>query len=156
MESADFAAVCEPQRADPLVLPHQFRHIGPETDFAAKAPVLSQQEFQKPLNPAGRPEQPLGKHGPEHDNKLGKRHVVLFRIAIQHEQQKKHIGKSRFRRKGPELLRLNSPAEDFMRVLRREIGHNLTSQGFYEAINYSFVSPAHPDMLELRDRKSVV
>lgn len=47
------------------------------------------------------------------------------------------------------LLRLDSPAEDFMRVLRREIGHNLTSQGFYEAINYSFVSPAHPDMLGL-------
>ncbi len=47
------------------------------------------------------------------------------------------------------IIRMDSPAEDPMRKLCREIGHNLTSQGFYQAINYSFVAPVHHDMAAL-------
>lgn len=47
------------------------------------------------------------------------------------------------------VIRMDSPAEDPMRKLCRDIGHNLTSQGFYQAINYSFVAPAHHDMTAL-------
>ncbi|NLZ16721.1 MAG: phenylalanine--tRNA ligase subunit beta [Desulfobulbaceae bacterium] len=47
------------------------------------------------------------------------------------------------------LIRMDSPLEDPMRKLCREIGSNLTSQGFYEAINYSFVVPTHHDMVGL-------
>ncbi len=47
------------------------------------------------------------------------------------------------------LIRMDSPVEDPMRKLCREIGRNLTSQGFYEAINYSFASPGHHDMAAL-------
>lgn len=47
------------------------------------------------------------------------------------------------------LIRMDSPAEDPMRRLCRDIGRNMTSQGFYQAINYSFVAPAHHDMATL-------
>ncbi|NQS71304.1 MAG: phenylalanine--tRNA ligase subunit beta [Desulfobulbaceae bacterium] len=47
------------------------------------------------------------------------------------------------------LIRMASAAEDPMRRLCQDIGRNMTSQGFYEAINYSFVPTAHHDMCKL-------
>ena len=47
------------------------------------------------------------------------------------------------------LIRMDSPEEEPMRALRRAIGRNLTAQGFFEAINYSFVNPAHHDQAGL-------
>lgn len=47
------------------------------------------------------------------------------------------------------LIHMASADEDPMRGLCRAIGRNLTGQGFYEAINYSFVPAAHRDMLAL-------
>ena len=47
------------------------------------------------------------------------------------------------------VIAMESSEETPMRTLRRDIGQNLTSQGFYEAINYSFVAPAHLDKVAL-------
>ncbi|MFA6499304.1 MAG: phenylalanine--tRNA ligase subunit beta [Desulfurivibrionaceae bacterium] len=38
---------------------------------------------------------------------------------------------------------------DALRELRKKVAQTLTSLGFYEAINYSFVSPQHCDLLDL-------
>lgn len=49
------------------------------------------------------------------------------------------------------LIHMASTGEEPVRGLCRAIGRNLTGQGFYEAINYSFVPSAHRDMLALAD-----
>lgn len=47
------------------------------------------------------------------------------------------------------LIHMASADEEPMNGLCRAIGRNLTGQGFYEAINYSFTAPAHHDMVAL-------
>ncbi|WP_028580653.1 phenylalanine--tRNA ligase subunit beta [Desulfogranum japonicum] len=46
---------------------------------------------------------------------------------------------------------MDSPKKDPMRVLRKEIADIMTSMGFYEAINYSFISEKFLDSLCLAD-----
>jgi len=46
---------------------------------------------------------------------------------------------------------MNFSEQDFLRELRTKISSVLTSIGFYESINYSFVSPQHYDMMGLSD-----
>ena len=47
------------------------------------------------------------------------------------------------------LVPMASTWQDPARMLRKNVSDMMTSLGFYEAINYSFVSPKHFDMLEL-------
>ncbi|MFZ5774409.1 MAG: phenylalanine--tRNA ligase subunit beta [Thermodesulfobacteriota bacterium] len=47
------------------------------------------------------------------------------------------------------LVPMNFPTQDPLRVLRTQVAQVLTSQGFSEAINYSFVAPQHCDLLGL-------
>lgn len=47
------------------------------------------------------------------------------------------------------FIRMDSPAHDPLRTLRHEVASCLTAQGFFEAINYSFVSAAHSDYCRL-------
>ncbi len=46
---------------------------------------------------------------------------------------------------------MDSPVKDSMRLLRKEAAGIMTSQGFYEAINYSFISDKFLDALSLAD-----
>ena len=45
---------------------------------------------------AGRPEKALFKNRPEHDDELAQVHVMLFRVAIDHQRQQQHILQLRF------------------------------------------------------------
>ena len=47
------------------------------------------------------------------------------------------------------MIRMDYPKRDELRSLRQEIGTLFTSQGFYEAINYSFVAEQHLDLCRL-------
>jgi len=47
------------------------------------------------------------------------------------------------------LIRMDYPKRDELRALRQETGRILTAQGFFEAINYSFVAENHLDLCRL-------
>lgn len=47
------------------------------------------------------------------------------------------------------LIRMDYPKRDELRSLRQETGRILTAQGFFEAINYSFVAENHLDLCRL-------
>jgi phenylalanyl-tRNA synthetase beta chain len=49
------------------------------------------------------------------------------------------------------LVPMSAAWQDPARQLRKDIAAAMTAQGFYEAINYSFVDPAHYDMLGLAE-----
>ncbi|MFH1019859.1 MAG: phenylalanine--tRNA ligase subunit beta [Pseudomonadota bacterium] len=47
------------------------------------------------------------------------------------------------------MVPMNFSEQDVLRELRKKVARSLTSLGFYEAINYSFVAPQHCDLLGL-------
>lgn len=49
------------------------------------------------------------------------------------------------------VVPMSTAQHDPMRVLRKDISRIMTASGFNEAINYSFISPKHFDMLGLAD-----
>lgn len=49
------------------------------------------------------------------------------------------------------LIRMDYPKRDDLRALRQDIARILTAQGFFEAINYSFVSEHHLDICRLAE-----
>ncbi|RUM39301.1 MAG: phenylalanine--tRNA ligase subunit beta [Desulfobulbus sp.] len=49
------------------------------------------------------------------------------------------------------LIRMDYPVRDELRQLRKEVATVCTGQGFYEAINYSFVDEKHLDRMGLAD-----
>lgn len=49
------------------------------------------------------------------------------------------------------VVPMSTAKQDDMRMLRQDISRIMTASGFNEAINYSFVSPKHFDMLGLAD-----
>ncbi|MGL1933117.1 MAG: phenylalanine--tRNA ligase subunit beta [Desulfotalea sp.] len=50
------------------------------------------------------------------------------------------------------LVSLSYPEQDENRLKKYPLSKNITGHGFYEAINYSFVSPNHSDMLLLSEQ----
>lgn len=49
------------------------------------------------------------------------------------------------------FIRMDYPRRDDLRSLRQEVGKIMIAQGFYEAINYSFVSEEHLDFCRIAD-----
>jgi phenylalanyl-tRNA synthetase beta chain len=49
------------------------------------------------------------------------------------------------------VVSMSTVQDDAMRLLRKDISSIMTASGFNEAINYSFVSPKHSDMLGLAE-----
>ena len=79
--------------------------------------------------------------------------VPSFRIDIEREvdlieEVSRLVGYNEIPTSQP-FIRMDYPQRDEKRVLRQEIARILTAQGFYEAINYSFVAEQHLDLCRL-------
>jgi phenylalanyl-tRNA synthetase beta chain len=73
--------------------------------------------------------------------------VPSFRIDIEREidlieEVARLVGYNEIPTSQP-FIRMDYPERDDQRVLRQEVGRILTAQGFFEAINYSFVAEQH-------------
>ncbi len=79
--------------------------------------------------------------------------VPSFRIDIEREADLvEEIARIYGYNKVPATLpeaALNYPEQDQNRIRRQQLAENLAKHGFHEAINYSFNTPKHADMLEL-------
>ena len=89
-------AAFQPHTGYPALVADDLRHRTAVAQFAAKIPVLLHQQIEKFPHGAGRPKKTLFKNRPEHDDELPQVHVMLFRIAIDHERQQQHILQLRF------------------------------------------------------------
>ena len=81
--------------------------------------------------------------------------VPSFRIDIEREidlieEVARLVGYNEIPTSQP-FIRMDYPQRDEQRVLRQEIGKILTAQGFFEAINYSFVAEQHLTLCRLAD-----
>ena len=81
--------------------------------------------------------------------------VPSFRIDIEREidlieEVARLVGYNEIPTSQP-FIRMDYPQRDEQRVLRQEIGQILTAQGFFEAINYSFVAEQHLTLCRLAD-----
>lgn len=79
--------------------------------------------------------------------------VPSFRIDIEREvdlveEVARLVGYNEIPTSQP-TIRMDYPKRDELRSLRQEIARILTAQGFYEAINYSFVAENHLDLCRL-------
>ncbi len=79
--------------------------------------------------------------------------VPSFRIDIEREidlieEVARLVGYNEIPTSQP-LIRMDYPKRDDFRTLRQEIAQNLTTQGFFEVINYSFVAENHLDLCRL-------
>jgi phenylalanyl-tRNA synthetase beta chain len=87
------------------------------------------------------------------DDKTLQVEVPSFRIDIEREidlieEVARLVGYNEIPISQP-LIRMDYPKRDDLRTLRQEIERNLTAQGFFEAINYSFVANHHLDLCRL-------
>jgi len=85
--------------------------------------------------------------------------VPSFRIDIEREidlieEVARLVGYNEIPTSQP-FIRMDYPKRDDLRILRQEISQIMTAQGFFEAINYSFVAEQHLDLcrLPLDDRR---
>lgn len=79
--------------------------------------------------------------------------VPSFRIDIEREidlieEVARVVGYNEIPTTQP-MIRMDYPKRDALRSLRQEINHIFTAQGFYEAINYSFISEQSLDICRL-------
>lgn len=79
--------------------------------------------------------------------------VPSFRIDIEREidlieEVARLVGYNEIPTTQP-MIRMDYPKRDELRSLRQEINHIFTAQGFYEAINYSFISEQSLDLCRL-------
>ncbi len=88
--------------------------------------------------------------------------VPSFRIDIEREidlieEVARLVGYNEIPTSQP-FIRMDYPKRDELRTLRQEVSQILTAQGFFEAINYSFVAEQHLDLcrLPLDDRRRQV
>ncbi len=87
------------------------------------------------------------------DDKTLQVDVPSFRIDIEREidlieEVARLVGYNEIPTSQP-LIRMDYPKRDELRVLRQETARILTTQGFFEAINYSFVAENHLDLCRL-------
>ncbi len=87
------------------------------------------------------------------DDKTLQVEVPSFRIDIEREidlieEVARLVGYNEIPTSQP-LIRMDYPKRDDLRTLRHEIAKILTTQGFFEAINYSFVAENHLDLCRL-------
>ena len=81
--------------------------------------------------------------------------VPTFRVDIEREvdlveEVARLVGYNAIPTSQP-IIRMDSPKRDELRALRQEVSGIMTAQGFYEAINYSFVADSHLDLCRLAD-----
>ncbi|MBM9614900.1 phenylalanine--tRNA ligase subunit beta [Desulfobulbus rhabdoformis] len=81
--------------------------------------------------------------------------VPSFRIDIEREidlveEVARLVGYNEIPTSQP-FIRMDYPKRDAMRTLRQETAALMTAQGFFEAINYSFVSEAHLDLCQISE-----
>uniref|UniRef100_UPI00405729C0 phenylalanine--tRNA ligase subunit beta n=1 Tax=Candidatus Electrothrix sp. TaxID=2170559 RepID=UPI00405729C0 len=79
--------------------------------------------------------------------------VPAFRVDIEREvdlveELARLVGYNEIPTTRPAIA-MDYPQHDALRILRKEIAAVLASAGFYEAINYSFVSEKHAEMLDI-------
>lgn len=81
--------------------------------------------------------------------------VPSFRVDIEREidlieEVARLVGYNEIPTSQPQI-RMDYPKRDALRILRQEAARILTSQGFYEAINYSFVADNHLNLCRLAE-----